>query len=280
MQKLPVYLYPNLFEVVLDLDDNKELYPIMYQRALEIQKGVRNTIQLQFKNSDQKLLDVSTQTFVLNVFDSVDHTLIMQKSVGIPSALSTATVYKGIGTVIFNERDTLDVDSKSYKFSVVKVEDDGSTSPTYANTYYGVAGTLQIKNEIYPVLKPSYALSTFQRVYNSAPTKMQWEWYSGNIKADPALQDGNALHTISTYLTRFKGKVIIEGTLENTPGPFANYAVINTVDYNNFTGVDYYNFNGVFTNIRVRYIPNKNPIDNQNNDPTYTGTFDKFLYRS
>ena len=39
MQKLPVYLYTNLFDVTLDLDNNKEINQIMYQRPLKIQKG-------------------------------------------------------------------------------------------------------------------------------------------------------------------------------------------------------------------------------------------------
>jgi len=56
--------------------------------------------------------------------------------------------------------------------------------------------------------------------------------------------------------------------------------VINTKTYNGFSGIDYTNFNGVFSKVRVRYIPAKDPVTQENNDPAYSGTVDKLFYRS
>ena len=276
MQNLPVYLYTNLFEVILDLDNNTGIHQIMYQRPIIIQKGVSNTIQLQFKNSDQKRVNVSTQTFVINVFDEVERKLVMTKDVTILDNASTTTnVLKGIGQVIFTEHDTENVDAKSYKFSIIKVENN-SWTPVYSDTYYGVSGTVEVRNDVYPAVRPSLALSEFQRNFNADSDKRWWEWYSGNLKTAPT---NSFMHTTAFYLTRFKGKVIVEGSLENTPGYYGNYATITTKTFNGFTGVSYANFTGVFTNIRVRYIPDKNPVDLLNTDPAFTGTFDKLLYR-
>jgi hypothetical protein len=279
MQKLPVYLYANLFEVILDLDNNIGIHQIMYQRPLTIQKGVRSTVQLQFKNSDQKRLDISTQTFVMNVFDPLDNTLLLSKQVEILDTASTTTnALKGIGQVTFAEADTLEIEPKNYRFSVTRLESDGSYSPAYANTYYGVAGTLELKNEVYPALKPSQEIIKFQRNYNS--TTLKWEYSTGNLRANPEFQAGTALHTVAFYMTGFKGRVLVEGTLENSPTTYAYYATLGTKTYFNYTGVGYVNFNGLFSYIRVRYIPDANPVTNQNNDTTYSGTFDKVQYRS
>jgi hypothetical protein len=276
MQNLPVYLYTNLFEVILDLDNNTGIHQIMYQRPIIIQKGVSNTIQLQFKNSDQKRVNVSTQTFVINVFDEVERKLVMTKDVTILDNASTTTnVLKGIGQVVFTEHDTENVDAKSYKFSIIKVENN-SWTPVYSDTYYGVSGTVEVRNDVYPAVRPSLALSEFQRNFNADSDKRWWEWYSGNLKTAPT---NSFMHTTAFYLTRFKGKVIVEGSLENTPGYYGNYATITTKTFNGFTGVSYANFTGMFTNIRVRYIPDKNPVDLLNTDPAFTGTFDKLLYR-
>ena len=81
-------------------------------------------------------------------------------------------------------------------------------------------------------------------------------------------------------MTNYIGTVLIEGTLENDPMSFGNYAIISTRSYNNFTGIDYTNFNGIFSKVRVRYIPAKDPVTNENNNTAYSGTVDKAFYRS
>jgi len=279
MQKLPVYLYTNLFEVMLDLDNNIGIHQTMYQQPLTIQKGVRSTIQLQFKNSDQKRLNISTQTFVMNVFDPTNNTLMLSKQLDILDTASTTTnALKGIGQVTFTEVDTLEAEPKNYRFSVTRLESDGSYSPAYTNTYYGVAGTLEIRNDVYPALKPSQEITNFQRNYNA--TALKWEYSTGNLRANPEFQAGTALHTVAFYMTKFKGRVLVEGTLENSPGTYSYFATLGTKTYFNYTGVGYVNFNGLFSYIRVRYIPDTNPTTGQNDDTTYAGTFDKVQYRS
>ena len=250
----------------------------MYQRSLELQKGVNNTVQLQFKNSDQKRIDISTQSFVLNVYDPVDHKLKLTKNVTVLDNASTTTnVLKGLAEVTFTELDIRDIEAKDYKFSVTKAEDDGTYSPAYSNTYYGVAGTLKIKDDVYSVLKPSIAITSFQRNFNT--TSFNWEYFTGNIRLSPETIPGPALHTMAFYLNRYKGTVIIEGTLENTPGNYANYFTLATKTYNGKTGPDYVNFNGVFSSVRLKYIPNKDPVTQNNGEPTTSGSLDKVLYR-
>jgi hypothetical protein len=72
MQKLPVYLYPNLFVIQLDLDNTvRGINNTMYQRELKIQKGLKNKVQIQFKNSDQKNIRInrnSNNYFYLHTF--------------------------------------------------------------------------------------------------------------------------------------------------------------------------------------------------------------------
>jgi len=276
MQKLPVYLYTNLFDVILDLDNNTGIHQIMYQRPLKIQKGVRNTIQLQFKNSEQRKVGISDQSFVMNIFDEIDRTLVLTKNVIILDDASTSTnVLKGIAEVVLDPQDTINIDSKSYKFSITKLENDGYYSPAYSNTFYDVAGVLELKDEVYPALRPSISIDHFQRNYNS--TLLQWEFNSGNIRPDAP--SATALQTVAYYMTRFKGQVILAGTLENNPTFYSNYALIEARTYNGTTAIDYVNFYGNFTSIRITYIPEKNPADQTNNNTAYSGTFDKFLYR-
>jgi len=278
MQKVPVYLYNNTVEILLDLDQNIRVNNIMYQKNISIQRGLKNRLQLQFKNSDQKLVDVSSSTFVFSMFDDTDQRLLIEKPVEILDDGATRSL-RGLAQVTFAETDTLNLESVYYKFAVKRMATDGSFEPTYANTYYGVGGTLKLEHDVEPVLKPSVEISSFQMVYNADGDKLRYEWNSGNINAHPEYKNAGALNTCAFYMTAYRGQVIVEGTLENNPGTFGNYAVIATLNYNQFTGIDYVNFNGIFSKIRVKYIPSKNPANNQNNDISYTGTFDKLLYR-
>jgi hypothetical protein len=140
-----------------------------------------------------------------------------------------------------------------------------------------VGGTIRLLHDVEPTLKPTVTVVDFQRYFNA--DLQRYEWYSGNIEAHPEFKNAAAMHTCAFYLSKYKGTVLVEGTLENVPGTFGNYALINTRTYNNFSGIDYVTFTGIFTKIRVRYIPDKNPANQDNRDTTYRGTFDKLLYR-
>jgi hypothetical protein len=278
--KLPIYLYNNVFELILDLDDNNRINRVMYQRDLVLQKGIKNKIQLQFKNSDQKLLNITTGTFVFVLFDPENQRSLIQKEVTILDDGATLAL-RGLGQVEFTESDMEACESTYYKAGIKALDtSDNSYVPTYANTYYGVGATVEVKHDLYPTMVPSQEVTKFEVYYNSTLPFQQYEYYTGNLNAHPEQNSNEALHTVAVYMTNFKGQVIVEGTLENSPPTFGNYAVINTYTYNKFSGINYYNFNGVFSKIRVRYIPTKNPITGQNNDTAFAGTVDKVLYRS
>ena len=142
MQNLPIYLYPNTLAVILDLDaTTRGVNQVMYQRDLKIQKGIKNQVRVQFKNSDQKKVTIhNTQTFVFSMFDAINQRLIVEKELDVLDLGTTAT--RGLALLTLNESDTLDLDRTSYQYSVKLLDTDGSYTPAYSNTYYGMAGTL------------------------------------------------------------------------------------------------------------------------------------------
>lgn len=276
MQNIPIYLYQNILDVTLDLDSTViGAYRSMYQRELKIQKGIKNNIRFQFKNSDQKRISVSTQTFIFSLIDVNSQKLVVEKPLEI---LETNTATRGLALLTLNESDTLDLDKSNYSFNVKVVDGDGTFSPTYADTYYSVAGTAIILNDVQPVLQPSQSVTAFLKSHN--PDTDLYEHKSGNINANPEFNGNTALHTAAIYLTGYRGTLYIQGTLSNTPASFGKYTTIETRVYDNFTGIDYVNFNGVFTYIRFMHIPDTAPAGLDNDDPSYYGSLDKVLYRS
>jgi hypothetical protein len=280
MQNLPIYLYQNILDVILDLDSTgKGVNQVMYQRDLKIQKGIKNKVRIQFKNSDQKRISIDdTQTYVFSMFDALNQRLIFEKPLEVlDDGISTST--RGLALLTFEESDTLDLDRSSYQFVVKALDTDGSYLPTYANTYYDVAGTLHLLNDVTPVLQPSVEVTTFQDSYNA--NSQLYEFKSRAIPAKPEFNGNSALHTVAFYMTNFKGTVYVQGTLSNEADYLSPYSTISFQYYNGFTGVDYVNFNGVYSYVQVMYVPDKGPLDSDNRDNVeYRGTFDKLLYRS
>lgn len=277
MQNLPVYLCPNKLDVTLDLDATiRGVNQVMYQRDLKIQKGIKNQVRVQFKNSDQKRVQIyNTQTFVFSLFDAINRRLLLEKELEV---LDVSTSTRGQALLTLNESDTLDLDRSSYQYTIKLQDYDGTYLPAYANTYYGMAGTLHLSNEVYPVLQDSTEINTFVKTYNDDISL--YEHKSGNIYASPEYNGNTALHTVAFYLTNYRGTVHVQGTLDNSPDSSGNYYTIASRTYNGTSGIDYLNFNGVYSYIRILHIPAKGPTDPDNDNPSYFGSFDKALYRS
>ena len=280
MQSLPIYLYSNTLDVILDLDiTTRGVNQVMYQRDLKIQKGIKNNVRVQFKNSDQKRINISnTTTFVFSMFDAINQRLLLQKDLTVIDDGTTLNL-RGVAELTFNESDTVDLEKSSYQYSITyKDPTDGTSLPAYVNTYYGMAGTLILDDDVYPVLQPSQEVVSFLNAFNSFTNR--YEHTSGNIYAYPEFNSNSALHTVAMYMTNFRGTVNIEATLYNNPNSFGRYMTVASRTYNGFSGIDYVNFNGVFSYIRIMYIPATAPGEIQNNNPSFFGSFDKVLYRS
>lgn len=278
MQSLPIYLYPNIFDVILDLDPIvKGANRVMYQRDLKIQKGIKNKVRIQFKNSDQKRIPISQDdVFVFSLFDATNQRLLIEKTLTILDD-GTTLATRGLAELSLTESDTLSLDVSDYQFSVKKLDTDGTYLPAYSNTYYGVAGFMKVAQDVYPMLQPSQEVVAFEQVYDDSIQKYQHR--SGNIYAYPEYNSNTALHTAAAYMTNFKGILKIEGTLYNSPASFNRYVTIATQSYNGYSGIDYFNFNGIFSYVRFTFIPDTAPGESNNNNPDYYGSFDKVLYR-
>ncbi len=278
MQSLPIYLYQNIFNVILDLDPTVQgVNQVMYQRNLIIQKGLKNQIRIQFKNSDQKKIRVyNTQTYVFSLFDSINKRTLLEKPIDILDTNTTST--KGLALLTLTESDTIDLNKSLYNFSIKLLDEDGNYVPTYSNTYYGTSGILEVSDDVFPLAKPSTVIDSFSKIFNSDINL--YEHFSGDIYAEPEYNGNSALHTFAIYLTAFRGTIYIESTLDNSPGVGTAWSTEFNRTYQNYTGIDCVNLNGVFSYMRLRIIPAQEPGGIDNDDPSYFGSFDKILYRS
>ena len=230
MNKLPVYLYSNKLEVILDLDQNRSIHKIMYQRKLKLQKGFKDSIQIQFKNSDQKPISIGTDaTYSFDMIDSTGRELVLNKTLQIleyttvtsTSTTATSIVNKGLALAVFDPLDTINLVAGSYKFVVKQDNGDGTFTPAYSNTYYGITGDIEIVEDGFPVGYPvqtvdSKTLET-GKDYDRTPNDMGFVFVTGWLR--PVLRASNTATASSAVITLagFKGTITVEGTLDNNP---------------------------------------------------------------
>ena len=227
MNKLPVYLYPNSLDVILDLDQNKGIHKIMYQRKLKIQKGFKDTVQIQFKNSDQKPVSIAGNDYYLDLLDNEgkQYVLNQSKKLDIVEYVGTdsSIVSKGIATVTFDPFDTIDLQAANYKFVIKRDNGDGTYTPAYSNTYYGITGDLEVVSDGFPTGFPIQTVDMktletgkdYDRTFGSMGFIFRTGWLRPVVRATSTATNSTAAITLAGFV----GTITVEGTLDNSPSP-------------------------------------------------------------
>lgn len=275
MLKLPIYIYETGYTLFSDLDAGvKQGYTPMYQKDIQVVKGVTNTVKFTVKNQDQKPLDISGETLTFNLVNKETGAVYLQKPCTTVDDGSTVAT-KGVATLTLSESDTASLVSKFYKFSVTRTVGGSGNHVTYANTYYEVAGTIEVVDQVYPAYTDSVTLpnTDFTRPLTSdfyRPNGQITEYYSSIVDAQPEFKRNGALHTINYYASNYVGDLTIQATLDSQVTSDTSWVDLTTISLTSSTAIGYTNVNGVYNYFRLKHLP-----DNSN-----TGTLDKVLVRS
>jgi hypothetical protein len=273
MNKLPVYLYSNLLEVILDLDQNRGIHKIMYQRKLKLQKGFKDTVQIQFKNGDQKPVAISSSTYRFDMIDSTGRQLVLSNPLTSLEVVSTSTstiVNKGLALATFMPQDTINLTAGSYKFIVKQYNDDGTYTPAYADTYYGITGEVEIVEDGFPIGYPVQTVDLKQlesaKEYDRTPNNMGYVFTSQWLRPVVHPTTGATTSTARITLASFKGTIEVQGTLDNNPNSAGHantqvFTVAGTATtYTTSTvshGIVELSWTGPYTAIRFRVRPDR-----------------------
>lgn len=275
MHKLPIYIYETGYTLFSDLDGAvKQGYTPMYQKDIQVVKGVTNTLKFTVKNQDQKPLDISGETLTFNLVNKETGAVHLQiPCVTVDDGSTVAT--RGVATLTLTESDTASLVSKFYKFSVTRTIGGSGNHVTYANTYYEVAGTIEIVDHVYPAFTNSTELpnTDFVRPLTSSfyrPNGQITEYFSSLVEAQPEYKRNGALHTITYYSSNYVGDLTIQATLDSQVTSDTSWVDLTTINLTSSDSIGYQNITGVYNYFRLKHLP-----DNLN-----TGTLDKVLVRS
>ena len=92
----------------------------VYDRRLQVYRGVWNPLTFTFKNEDQKAQNVGGKTYTFNIVDTESKEAVVTRNLKILDDGSTQAS-KGTASVDITEGDLLPLDAKFYEYSIQEV---------------------------------------------------------------------------------------------------------------------------------------------------------------
>lgn len=142
MPTITSYLYDNKITIQILVDDPtiKTRNKVVYNRTVDVYKGVDNPITIQFKNQDQKPVNISSYNITGYLVDIVNSDVISNVAV----TVSNATI--GTASVTLTEELIGNLELTRYKLAFKAVNTVTSVErPIYSDDNYGLYQEINIK---------------------------------------------------------------------------------------------------------------------------------------
>jgi hypothetical protein len=120
MQFTPRYLVNNRINIVANVAGFVTEYRPVYQRQLQVYKGIDNVLQFKLLNAEQKPIPIETFTPMFVVFDENQNMIIERSCTLVPGDDSAAL--RGLFTVTITESDLLNVKDQFLQYNIYKLE--------------------------------------------------------------------------------------------------------------------------------------------------------------
>jgi hypothetical protein len=244
MQFTPRYLVNNRINIVANVAGFVTEYRPVYQRQLQVYKGIDNVLQFKLLNAEQKPIPVETYTPKFVVFDENQNMIIERSCTLVPGDDSAAM--RGLFTVTITENDLLNVKDQFLHYNIYLVDEYGTKSLTYTDAHFGNSSVIKVSSNAFPAPKASKEMSFL-------PDNGVWVTTSTDSSAEPGINGNEALHTVAIYPNGFVGDIVIQATLDNQIENGVAWADIATIT---LTGTETEpvstNFNGVYSFVRLR----------------------------
>ena len=258
MQSTSIYLL-NQRQIIISNDSGflTEYRPV-YEKNLQVYKGIDNTLQFRLYNSDQKAIDISSLTPYFMAYNESKTTVIEKIGTSLQTNDSTVFTNKGLFTVNLTAADLQDLDNQYLTYSIYFKNTQNENVLTYTNSHFGGVNYIKLNDAIYP--DPLISKSATVFTPNLDLGDPITEWISESIYADPEKNNNDALNTVVVYTNSYTGNVVVQGTLENQITEFTNWVDLETIEFaGDETTPVYKNFNGVFT--YLRFVAKADPVD-------------------
>ena len=242
MTLTPRYLVNNRTLLVSNEAGFVTEYRPVYQKNIEVYKGIDNTLEFQILNADQKSQQLSGKTAKFVAFDE-------NKNLVIDHSGTVLNANKGLVKVVITESDLMNISQQYLTYSVYLV--DNATNEkmlTYADEQLNATGTIRVRDSAFPGPRVTYTVSSFSETEPDSNI-----FLSETVTAEPAVNGNEALHTAVYYVNGYVGSITLQATLENQVTQDTAWADIVTTEFDGTeTEPVPINFNGVYNYMRFK----------------------------
>jgi len=259
MQKLNGYIETQYLSVLYSPDTTTvNRSRTVYARPIKLYRGITNTVQLRLLDNDQKSVNVSNKTFVLNIVDPTTYLVIKNKTVTLGN-----TTQSQAGKVDFalTSTDMSTTNAGRFIYSIYELNSDSSKTIIYSDDDYDADGQIQIFDAPYVGFSASTEV-TFSTMTASTTTD------NSSYALAHAHLDTDSLHTAQYYLVGYTGTITIQITVDADPSSLldSDWVDLSNTTYTAQTGSQSVNFTGNYTAVRFKSVKT-------------AGTITKVLYR-
>lgn len=250
MQITSRYLLKNRTVIVTNDSNFVVEYRPVYNRQLQVYKGIDNVLEFKLINADQKGISLAGKTAKFVAFDENKNLIIEHDGVAIAGDDSAAT--RGLFQVTITENDLSNVKQQYLSYNIYLTDTNNQKTLTYTDSHFGGNGIIYVSAEQFPGPSITFSVSTFVETSGQSGI-VDSVWNSESVDAQPAINGNEALHTAAIYTNTYVGTVKVQATLDNQVTGTTKWADVATVT---FTGSETtpipVNFNGVFSHIRFQ----------------------------
>ena len=140
MQTLKAYLYPIILQVQIP---DPGIFTVrkrtVYSQPIKVYQGIDNPIQIVLQNQDNKAINLTGYSVIVNLQDPDSQTVVASYNV------LWADITKGRGTITIDTNTVDSLEQRFYKLIIKRVDDEtGYTVPAYVDANYGAPIDLEV----------------------------------------------------------------------------------------------------------------------------------------
>lgn len=252
MYSTSVYYYIPRHNVVLSQGSSARRYDTVYAKNLTLHKGVKNKLQFQFLNQDQKPINLTGSEVKFRLISDDGNKILITKLLS-TSPTDGALPLTGIAVLTVNELELAIVNSQLAKYSleIINTGTTGSGYPIYTDDHSGARGTVQIVNSVIPNLMPSHEVTIPNHQY---PTESNPITFYSSIFSTPARS-----FTMQIFYESYTGTVKLMGNTTQTD----DWYYIDDVEFsytNQSTTIGYQLDTGIHPFYRLEFVATNGDI--------------------
>jgi len=268
MQKISSYLYSNRLTVVADLASYPVEWKPVYQRNIKIYKGMKNTVEFDIRNADQKRVNISSYNLKCLIMDNFDQEVLTVDVSAVPNTT-------GLATMTIYAQDVAYISPQFLKYTLYILGENEEKTPLYGDTQFGISGVIDLKGGAVSEVPAPQIIDAFVYLIDDAvPGNYVYTHFSDAVEVNPR-NDINDRHSIKLefWPVIFNAEITVQITNDVVVSTATEWESLETFSITGSTDrvVKVYNEIEDYSNnigwLRIKYIPS---VGN-------TGKIDKIL---